>query len=126
MIEQYPHDQRKPSPALNDRQLETRDMPALFLRFESPRLRVALPYASLLKIEIALRDEQIELAFATHRVTVRGANLWRMYEAISLARATQIAVYEKDFSLEARLKTATPFVSEIRIDPLEPVERRRQ
>ena len=125
MIEQNPHAQRKLS-ALNSGILETRDLPALFLRFKSPRMRVALPYASLLKIEITLRDEQIELAFATHRVTVRGAHLWRMYEAISLGRATQVAVNEKDFVVDALLKTSTPSVAEIRIEPLEPAERRRQ
>ena len=103
-----------------------RDVPGVFLRFESKRQRVALPYAGLLKVELSEDDTEIELNFATHQVKVCGKHLRRIYEAVSQARAVQITVAREDFPIEAMTRTDTPYVTEIRIEPLDEAERRRR
>ncbi len=106
--------------------MQTRDMPAVFLRFDSPRQQLALPYASLLKIEITTDQTWVDLSFATHQVTLRGKNLRRLYEAVSQAQAVQISVATENFAVDALLKVYTPFVSEIHVEPLALDERRRR
>ena len=46
MLKGFKDDDRPPDP----RCLESREMPATFLRFESPREQVAFPYSSLIKV----------------------------------------------------------------------------
>ncbi len=63
--------------ALEDpRCLESREMPASFLRFESPREQMAFPYASLIKLELKRDETALELSFVTHQVASLGEN-WR-------------------------------------------------
>ena len=58
---------------------ETRDMPAAFLRLHSPRERVALPYSSLIKLELKNDATALELFCVTHRVMITGRNLAEIY-----------------------------------------------
>jgi len=99
--------------------LQVRPVPAVFLRFESPRLRVALPYSSLLWVELALNEEQLDLTFATHRVTIRGVRLARIFLAISEGTATQVAITRKQFPAGATLAPGVPLVGEIRVEPID-------
>lgn len=126
MIEQHPEKKGKVGALASPGCMETREVPAVFLRLESPRLRTALPYASLIKLDLALNEEQLDLAFATHHVTVRGKNLQSMFDALSQAQATQIKVAATNFAVNAMLMSYTPFVSDIRVESLDPVDRRRR
>ena len=103
--------------------LDVRPAPAVFLRFEAPRVRVALPYASLLMLELALNEEQLELVFATHRVTVRGRKLARIYQTISEGAATQVSAATRPLPTDVKLMPVTSWVTEIRIEPVENNER---
>lgn len=106
--------------------LETRELPAVFLRLETARQRVAFPYAALMKLELSLDETEVELTFTTHSATVKGRNLRGLYEAASQAQAVQIRATPKDITFEAMLKALTSFVSEIRITPLDESELRRR
>lgn len=126
MIEPHPEKKGKVGALPSLGCMETRDVPAVFVRLESPRLRTALPYASLIKLDLALNQEQLDLAFATHHVTVRGKNLQSIFDALSQAQATRIKVAETKFAVNAMLMSSTPFVSDIRVEPFDPVDRRRR
>ena len=52
--------------------LETRDMPAVFLRLQSAREQVALPYSSLIKLVLKNDGTAVELSYVTHRVMITG------------------------------------------------------
>lgn len=106
--------------------LETRGMPAVFLRLQSAREQVALPYSSLIKLELKNDATAVELSFVTHRVLITGRNLAEIYRAVAEAEARLIAVLALDFPEEARGLSSNLFVSEIRIAPLEPEERRKR
>lgn len=106
--------------------LDVRGMPSVFLRFESPRQQVALPYAALLKLELSLDNTEAVLTFIAYSVTVKGKNLAKLYTAVSQAQAVQISVARKDFTMDAALMAFTPFVSDIRIVPLTETDRRRR
>ncbi len=106
--------------------LETRGMPAVFLRLQSAREQVALPYSSLIKLELKNDATAVELSFVTHRVMITGKNLTAIYRAVAEAEARLIAVLSLDFPEEARGSSSNLLVSEIRIEPLEPEDRRKR
>ena len=106
--------------------LETREMPAVFLRLQSTREQIALPYSSLIRLELKNDETALELSYITHRVIVTGKNLAEIYRAVADAEARLIAVLTLDFPEEARGSWPDSLVREIRIDPLEPEERRRR
>ena len=66
--------------------LETREIPGLFLRLQSAREQVALPYASLIKLELKNDATAVELSFVTHRVMIFGRNLAEVYQAAAEAQ----------------------------------------
>ncbi len=101
-------------------------MPAVFLRLQSAREQVALPYSSLIKLELKNDATAVELSFVTHRVMITGKNLTAIYRAVAEAEARLIAVLSLDFPEEARGSSSNLLVSEIRIEPLEPEDRRKR
>ena len=62
----------------------------------------------------------------THRVMIAGKNLAEIYQAVAEAQARVVTVATTDFSGEFLLPAHRALVREIRIDPLEPAERRRK
>ena len=105
--------------------LETREMPATFLRLHSPRERVALPYSSLVKLELTLDETALELSFITHRVTITGRSLAEIYKAVTEAEARLVQVVSADFGSEAAVPSFKALVHGIRIEPLDADERRK-
>lgn len=106
--------------------LETRGMPAVFLRLQSAREQVALPYSSLIKLELKNDATAVELFFVTHFVMITGKNLSEIYQAVAEAQARAIWVAATDFAGESPMPALRPFVREIRIEPLEADERRKR
>ena len=63
-------------------------MPAVFLRLQSAREQVALPYSSLIKLELKNDATAVELSYVTHRVMIAGRNLAEIYQAVAEAQAS--------------------------------------
>lgn len=105
--------------------LEKRELPGVFLRLNSRREQIALPYSCLLKLELSLDETSLELSFATHRVTLSGKNLAGVYAAVAEAEARVISVAAPDF-VDARLPAHRALVRGIRIEPLDPAEMQRR
>ena len=104
-----------------------RNTPGFFLRFESWRARMALPYAGLLKLEISENNTDLDLTFVTHQVRVHGKNLQRIYKAVSQAAAVQIAtIPERGSWIGTGAREDTPVVTEIRIVEREELDRRQR
>lgn len=101
-------------------------MPAVFLRLESPREQVALPYSSLIKLSLKLDGTALELSYVTHRVTVLGKNLAEIYRAVAAAEARLVVVVAADFADEWNVPSYKALVREIRIEPLDTDERRKR
>ena len=106
--------------------LETRDMPAVFLRLQSAREQVALPYSSLIKLELKNNATAVELSYVTHRVMITGRNLAEVYQAVAEAQARVISVATTDFNGEFLMPSHRALVREIRIEPLDASELRRR
>ena len=106
--------------------LESREIPAVFLRLHTPREQIALPYASLIKLSLKLDETALELSFVTHHVVVSGKNLAEIYNALAEAYARIVRVAADSFSIEAQLPSYKALVREIRIDPLDADERRKR
>ena len=106
--------------------LETREMPATFLRLHSPRMQVALPYASVIKLELTLDETALELSFVTHRVTITGRSLAEISQAVTEAEARLVRVVAADFADESAVPSHKALVHGIRIEPLDADERRKQ
>lgn len=105
--------------------LDAQEVPAVCLRLQSHRQRLALPYALLLRIELSDDETACEIVFATHEVSVRGRHLRAVYLAVSQAQAAQISIGES-----ASLPEGTAFlgslVTEIRIEPTDESGRARR
>jgi hypothetical protein len=114
----------KPIP-LNTGCLDTRDVPGVCLRIESARQRLALPYALLLLVEISEDQALCEIAFATHKVTVRGRDLRAVYVAVSQGLAVQVSVRDPTAFVEGQVYYG-PTVTGIQIEPLEESGRARR
>jgi hypothetical protein len=113
-------------PSADPRCVESREMPAVFLRLQSPREQVALPYSSLIKLSLKTDGTALELSYVTHRVTVGGKNLAEIYKAVAEAEARLIAVVAEDFADEGKLPSYKALVREIRIEPLDADERSKR
>ncbi|HEX7632361.1 MAG TPA: hypothetical protein VF388_09525, partial [Lacunisphaera sp.] len=72
--------------------LVTQNVPAICLRLQSHRQRIALPYALLLRVELSEDSTACAITFATHEVSVQGRHLERVYLAVSQGLAAQIGV----------------------------------
>ena len=106
--------------------LETREIPGVFLRMQSAREQVALPYSSLIKLELKNDATAVELSYVTHRVMITGRNLAEVYQAVAEAHARVISVAATDSTGEFLMPAQRALVREIRIEPLDSDERRRQ
>jgi hypothetical protein len=105
--------------------LEAAEPPAAFLRFKSAREQVALPYSSLIKLELSTDETALELSFITHLVTVSGNNLAEIYHAVAEVRARLVRVALIGPAAAADLPSYKAFVQRIRIEPRDLDERRR-
>jgi hypothetical protein len=57
--------------------------PVPFLRLESSRQRLALPYATLLGLDLATDDNRLRIDFASYQITAQGKRLYEIYCALS-------------------------------------------
>lgn len=105
--------------------LDTREVPGVCLRIESARQRLALPYALLLRVELAEDQTTCEIAFATHTVTVRGRDLRAVYVAVSQGQAVQISLGDSAKLLEGDAFFG-PLITGIQIEPLDEPGRARR
>ena len=101
-------------------------MPAVFLRLQSAREQVALPYSSLIKLELTNDATAVELSYVTHRVLITGRNLAEVYQAVAEAQARVVMVASTDFAGEFLMPAHRALVREIRIEPLDEEERRKR
>lgn len=101
-------------------------MPGVFLRLQSAREQIALPYSSLIKLELKNDATAVELSFVTHRVVIVGRNLDEIYQSVAEAQARMITVAETDFAGEFLMPAQRALVREIRIEPLDADERRKR
>ena len=106
--------------------LETREIPGVFLRLQSTREQVALPYSSLIKLELKNDATAVELSFVTHRVMISGRNLAEIYQSVAEGQARVISVAATDFAGEFLMPAHRALVREIRIEPLDAEERRKR
>lgn len=111
-------------PRPND--IERTATPGLFLRFESTRERIALPYALLLKLELSLDQRTLELGFATHAVTIGGRELHEIYEAVADGHARCIRLSDRETTGGVVRRDGGAVIAEIRITRLEPDEKKRR
>ncbi len=105
--------------------LETQAVPAVCLRLQSPRQRLALPYALLLCAELSEDETGCVITFATHEVSVRGRHLMGIYLAVSQGQAAQISIGDSASFAEGD-KYIGPLVAEIRIEPADESGRARR
>ena len=105
--------------------LDTREVPGVCLRIESARQRLALPYALLLRVEVAEDQTSCEIAFATHVIIVRGRHLRAVYVAVSQGQAVQISLGDSAKILEGDTFLG-PLVTGIQIEPLDESGRARR
>jgi len=118
-------DQHEPG-RTHPRCLETKEMPGVFLRFQSPREQMALPYSCLLAIVMKVDGTALELAFVTHKVTVSGKSLAEVYAAVAEAQARVINVVSPQFNETARAPAFKSIVTGIRIEPIDPEANQKQ
>ena len=105
--------------------LDTQEMTAVCLRLQSHRQRLALPYALLLRSELSEDETTCVIVFATHKVSVRGRHLRRVYLAISQGQAAQISIGDSACFAEGD-KFLGPLVIDIRIEPTDESGRARR
>ena len=63
--------------------LETQEIPSVCRRLHIQRQRLAIPYALLLRIELATDETACVIGFASHEVTMGGRHLRSVYLAVS-------------------------------------------
>lgn len=105
--------------------LITQDVPAVCLRLQSHRQRIALPYALLLRAELSEDETTCAITFATHEMSVRGRHLRPVYLAVSQGQAAQISVGESARVAEGD-SFLGPLVTDIRIEPTDESGRTRR
>jgi hypothetical protein len=105
--------------------LETQDVPAVCLRLQSSRQRLALPYALLLCAELSEDETGCVITFATHEVSVRGRHLQAVYLAVSQGQAVQVSIGNSS-TFGPGDKFLGPLVTDIRIDPTDESRRGRR
>lgn len=95
------------------------DQPAPFLRLETKRERMALPYAMLLGIVLSLDETSMELDFASHKVTVSGKRLYEVFCAISAGQGQALLALGTGEEFALGPVTKAPYIQDIRIKSLE-------
>jgi hypothetical protein len=110
---------------INPQCLVTRDVPAVCLRLQSHRQRIALPYALLLRVELSEDETTCAITFATHEVSVQGRHLEQVYLAVSQGQAVQIGIGQSE-SLAEGATILGPLVTQVRIEPIAESDRARR
>jgi len=110
---------------LNPGCLVTQEVPAVCLRLQSHRQRVALPYALLLRAEVSDDETNCVIVFATHEISVRGRHLLGVYLAVSQGQAAQISIGDSARFAEGD-KVLGSLVIDIRIEPTDESGRARR
>lgn len=105
--------------------LDTQEVPPACLRMHSHRQRIALPYALLLRVELAADEAGCVIIFATHEVRVRGRHLQALYTAVSQGQAVQISVGDSGSFSEGD-KFLGPLVTDIKIESTDELDRSRR
>jgi hypothetical protein len=96
---------------------QTSPHPVPFLRFESPRERLALPYATLLGINLATDENSIQLDFASHQVTAHGKQLYEVFCSISFGMCAVLFARGELQEMNAGPDAQAPVIRDIRIKP---------
>ena len=94
---------------------QTSDFVAPFLRLETPRERIALPYSTLLGVTLSVDETILALDFADRQVTVRGKRLHEVFCAIARGRVEAVFARSAADELLVGPGNAVPIVTEIRI-----------
>jgi hypothetical protein len=89
--------------------------PVPFLRLETPRQRLALPYATLLAINLADDDTLMRIDFASHHVTVQGKRLYEIYCALSAGTCAALFAQAELQELEEGPGSQKPVIHDLRI-----------
>ena len=82
----------EPYPVPKGECLFTEGSPTLCLRVETPRERLALPYAGLVSVSLSADDTVMTVFFVTHRVTVKGRKLTEIFRAVATGSAHGLGV----------------------------------
>jgi hypothetical protein len=93
----------------------TSQNPVPYLRLESARQRLALPYATLLGIELATDDNSLKLDFASHQVTVHGKRLYEIYCSVSAGTCAALFGRSELHELQTGPGTDKPVIQELHI-----------
>lgn len=80
------------SPIAERNCLITSASPTLCLRLETPRERLALPYAGLVSVSLSVDDTAMTIVFVTHRVTIKGRKLYPIYGEVAAGSAHGLEV----------------------------------
>jgi hypothetical protein len=97
------------------------DRPTAFLRLETARERLALPYAMLLGLSLSVDETLLELDFASHKVTVKGKRLHEVFCSLALGQSAALFAQGETAGLLRAPDSKAPCIHEIRIKVLEPV-----
>ena len=90
-----------------------------FLRIETPRDRVALPYAMLLGLTLSNDETTLVLNFASSVVTIQGRRLYEVFCAISSGRGEALFARNCSDDMVAVPLQKAPFISAIRVREVE-------
>jgi hypothetical protein len=96
---------------------QTSPFPVPFLRLETPRARLALPYATLLGINLATDGNSLQMDFAAHQVTVHGKYLYEVYCSISAGLCAVLVAHGESQEMKAGPDNQAPVIRDIRIKP---------
>jgi len=88
---------------------------APFLRIETPRDKMALPYSTLLGITLSTDESILELDFASHSVTIKGRRLYEVFCIIASGRGEALFAKSRSDDMEIPPTSKIPFISEMRI-----------
>jgi hypothetical protein len=93
----------------------TSDFGAPFIRLETPRERIALPYSTLLGVTLSVDESILGLDFADRQVTVRGKRLHEVFCALARGRVEAVFARPAADELLAGPGNTAPVVTEIRV-----------
>ena len=86
-----------------------------FLRLETPRNRVALPYSTLLSLEISSDGTILRLNFVSKEVTVTGKRLHEIFCAIAKGQTEALFARSASDELTDASKNRAPYITDIRL-----------
>ena len=96
----------------------TSDHSVGFLRFETPRERLSLPYATLLGFTLSNDETILELDYASHKITVKGKRLYEVFCVLSAGIGQALIARPETDALILGPSAKAPFIQEIRIKPV--------